>query len=110
MKTYPPDFLNVLILRVCRFHLWYLFESVVSQFVLVAHVHFEQQGAVCSQGRQRRVAELLAAVRCVLLQAGAVGGQRGHPVVVNPSAVGDVNLCYILPPRGDFHQEIVIYL
>lgn len=73
-------------------------------------MHFDQQGAVRPQGRQRRVAELLAAVRCVLLQAGTVGGQGGHPMVVNPSAVGDVNLCYILPPRGDFDQEIVIYL
>lgn len=73
-------------------------------------MHFDQQGAVRAQGRQGRVAELLAAVCCVLLQAGAVGGQRGHPMVVNPSAVRDVNLCYILPPRGYFDQEIVIYL
>lgn len=73
-------------------------------------MHFDQQGAVRAQGRQGRVAELLAAVCCVLLQAGAVGGQRGHPMVVNPSAVRDVNLRYILPPRGYFDQEIVIYL
>lgn len=87
-----------------------LFESFVRQFVLVAHVHFDQQGAVRGQSRQGRVAELLAAVSCVLLQAGAVGGQGRHSVVVDASAVRDVKLCYILPPRGYFHQEIIVHL
>lgn len=31
-------------------------------------------------------------------------------MVVDPSAIRDVNLRHILPPRGYFHQEIIIYL
>lgn len=31
-------------------------------------------------------------------------------MVMDPPAIRDVNLCHILPPRGDFHQEIIVYL
>lgn len=73
-------------------------------------MHFHQQRAVCSQGRQGHVTELLAAVCCVLLQAWTVWGQGGHAMVMDPSAIWDVNLCHVLSPRGYFHQKIVIYL
>lgn len=73
-------------------------------------MHLNQQRAVCSQGRQGHVTKLLAAVCCVLLQAGTVWGQGGHTMVMDPSAIWDVNLCHILPPRGYFHQEIIVYL
>lgn len=88
----------------------YLSECFIRQLVLVAYVHLHQQVAVCSQGRQGRVPELLAAVRCVLLQAWAVRSQGGHAVVMDASAIRDVNLRHVLPPRGYFHQEVVVYL
>lgn len=73
-------------------------------------MHLHQERAVCSQSTQRDVTQLLAAVGGILLQAWAVRSQGGHPVVVNPPAIRDVNLCHVLPPRSYFHQEIVVYL
>lgn len=88
----------------------YLLESLVGEFVLVAHVHLGQQRAVCGQGRQGHVPQLLAAVCGVFLQAGTVRGQRGHTVVMDPPAIWYVDLCHVLPPRGDLYQEIIVHL
>lgn len=73
-------------------------------------MHLHQQGAVCGQGGQGCIAQLLAAVGCVLLQAWTVWGQGGHTMIMDPSAIWDFNLCHILPSRGYFYQEIVVYL
>lgn len=88
----------------------HLLQRLVRQLVLVAYMHFHQQRAVCRKSWQGLVSELLAAVGCVLLQAGTVRGQGGHAVVVNGSAVRDVDLSHILPPGRDFHQEFVVDL
>lgn len=44
-------------------------KCVVSQLVLVAHVDFDQQRAVCGDGAEGQVTQLLAAVGCVFQQA-----------------------------------------
>lgn len=87
-----------------------LLQRLVRELVLIADMHFHQQRAVCRKSWQGLVSELLAAVGCVLLQAGTVRGQGGQAVVVNPSAVGDVDLSHILPPGRYFHQEFVVDL
>lgn len=60
---------------------------MVSQLVLVAHVDFDQQRAVCGDGAQGQVAQLLAAVGRVLEQARRLRGQRAHAVVLHVPAV-----------------------
>lgn len=72
-------------------------ECVVGQLVLVAHVDLDQQGAVCGDGAQGEVAQLLAAVGRVLQQARRLRGQRAHAVILHVPAVGDVDLRHVLP-------------
>ncbi len=86
------------------------FESVVSEFVLIAHVKFLQERAVAGHGAQRHIAELLTAVRRVFDQTGTVRRQRANAVILNVTAVGDVDLSDVLPPGRDLHQEIVFNL
>lgn len=42
-----------------------LFKGMVTQFVLVSHMHFLQQWAVPGHSTERRITELLATVGCV---------------------------------------------
>lgn len=88
----------------------YLDERPVCQSVLVSHMNFHQMRTVCRQGSQGDVPQLLAPVCRVLLQAGTLRGQGEHSVVVDRPAVRDVYLGHILPSRGYFRQEFIIYL
>lgn len=87
-----------------------LLERVVGELVLVADVGLLQEGAVRGDGCQGQVAELFAAVGGVLEQAGAVGGQHAHAVVLHVTAVRQVYLRHVLLPRGDRHQQLVRHL